>query len=159
MTQPAGDVSVATRAGPCAATTVARAERVEEPRALRRRRRGEKSGCTVVGNRIQPLVQRGGEARRRRGGGQRSIEAASPQFPRGDAEYVESPGAGGQSVSSRGAGGGEGELAGLLGAFSRAASAAPSRGENTARDVTAIAPQLVATISWLVANPQPCVIN
>lgn len=59
-------------------------------------------------------------------GGQRSIEAASPQFPRGDAEYVESPGAGGQSVSNRGAGGGEGELAGLLGAFSRAASAALS---------------------------------
>lgn len=27
------------------------------------------------------------------------------------------------------------------------------------RDVTAIAPQLVATISWLVANLQPCAIN
>lgn len=109
MTQPAGDVSVATGAGPCAAATVARAERVEEPRALRRRRRGERRGCTVVGNRIQPLVQRGGRgSKTTRGGGQRSIEAASPQFPRGDAEYVESPGAGGQSVSNRGAGGGRG---------------------------------------------------
>lgn len=98
---------------------VARAEKAEEGG------RREVALSSVTG---YNLLSCGGErledeARR---GGQRSIEAASPQFPRGDAEYVEGPGAGGQSVSNRGAGGGEGELAGLLGAFSRAASAAPS---------------------------------
>lgn len=73
--------------------------------------RREAGGRAVVAIRIQPLVLRGAR---------RTVEAASLQFPRRDAEYVESQRAGGQSVST------EAQvrmLAGLLGGSSRAASA------------------------------------
>lgn len=70
----------------------------------------------MVASRILPLVLRGG--------GRRTVEAASPQFPRRDAEYVESQGAGGQSVST---GAQVRRLAGSLGCSSRAASAVLER--------------------------------